>query len=121
MSFNIALSGLRAVTQELNVISNNVANASTAGFKAGRAEFAAIYNGGQPGGVEMTRSTQNFERNGDMMSTGRGLDLAISGNGFFMLKDGSGQTTYTRAGMFQKDASNYVVAADGARLQGYTV
>lgn len=76
MSFSIGLSGLRAVNQELSVISNNVANASTAGFKSSRAEFAAIY------GVEMNNVSQNFDRNGDVMRTGKGLDLAISGSGF---------------------------------------
>ncbi len=120
MSFNIGLSGLRAVDQELSVISNNVANASTAGFKSSRAEFAAIYGGGQAGGVEVNNVSQNFDRNGDMMRTGRGLDLAISGSGFFVQKDGSGQTSYTRAGMFQRDSSNYLTTAGGARLQGYT-
>lgn len=120
MSFNIGLSGLRAVNQELSVISNNVANASTAGFKSSRAEFAAIYGGGQAGGVEMSNVSQNFERNGDLMRTGRGLDLAISGSGFFVMKENNGQTSYTRAGMFQRDANNYLVAANGARLQGYT-
>ncbi|WDO01754.1 lateral flagellar hook protein FlgEL [Aeromonas allosaccharophila] len=120
MSFSIGLSGLRAVNQELSVISNNVANASTAGFKSSRAEFAAIYGGGQAGGVEMNNVSQNFDRNGDVMRTGRGLDLAISGSGFFVLKDGSGQTSYTRAGMFQRDSSNYLTTASGTRLQGYT-
>ncbi|HHQ4570951.1 lateral flagellar hook protein FlgEL [Aeromonas allosaccharophila] len=120
MSFSIGLSGLRAVNQELSVISNNVANASTAGFKSSRAEFAAIYGGGQAGGVEMNNVSQNFDRNGDMTRTGRGLDLAISGSGFFVLKDGSGQTSYTRAGMFQRDSSNYLTTASGTRLQGYT-
>ncbi|MFC5706196.1 lateral flagellar hook protein FlgEL [Aeromonas eucrenophila] len=120
MSFSIGLSGLRAVNQELSVISNNVANASTAGFKSSRAEFAAIYGGGQAGGVEMNNVSQNFDRNGDVMRTGRGLDLAISGNGFFVLKDSNGQTSYTRAGMFQRDASNYLTTANGTRLQGYT-
>lgn len=48
MSFNIALSGLQATTQDLNTISNNIANASTNGFRGGRSEFASIYNGGQP-------------------------------------------------------------------------
>jgi flagellar hook protein FlgE len=120
VSFSIGLSGLRAVNQELSVISNNVANASTAGFKSSRAEFAAIYGGGQAGGVEMNNVSQNFERNGDVMRTGRGLDLAISGNGFFVLKDSNGQTSYTRAGMFQRDASNYLTTANGTRLQGYT-
>ncbi|MDX7877362.1 lateral flagellar hook protein FlgEL [Aeromonas veronii] len=120
MSFSIGLSGLRAVNQELSVISNNVANASTAGFKSSRAEFAAIYGGGQAGGVEMNNVSQNFDRNGDMTRTGRGLDLAISGSGFFVLKDGSGQTSYTRAGMFQRDNANYLTTAGGTRLQGYT-
>ncbi|TNJ25569.1 flagellar hook protein FlgE [Aeromonas sobria] len=120
MSFSIGLSGLRAVNQELSVISNNVANASTAGFKSSRAEFAAIYGGGQAGGVEMNNVSQNFDRNGDVMRTGRGLDLAISGSGFFVLKDGSGQTSYTRAGMFQRDSGNYLTTASGTRLQGYT-
>ncbi|MER0508254.1 lateral flagellar hook protein FlgEL [Aeromonas veronii] len=120
MSFSIGLSGLRAVNQELSVISNNVANASTAGFKSSRAEFAAIYGGGQAGGVEMNNVSQNFDRNGDVMRTGRGLDLAISGSGFFVLKDGSGQTSYTRAGMFQRDSGNYLTTATGTRLQGYT-
>lgn len=120
MSFSIGLSGLRAVNQELSVISNNVANASTAGFKSSRAEFAAIYGGGQAGGVEMNNVSQNFDRNGDVTRTGRGLDLAISGSGFFVLKDSNGQTSYTRAGMFQRDASNYLTTASGTRLQGYT-
>jgi len=119
VSFSIGLSGLRAVNQELSVISNNVANASTAGFKSSRAEFAAIYGGGQAGGVEMNNVSQNFDRNGDVTRTGRGLDLAISGNGFFVLKDDNGQTSYTRAGMFQRDASNYLTTASGTRLQGY--
>ncbi|CAJ1769156.1 lateral flagellar hook protein FlgEL [Aeromonas veronii] len=120
MSFSIGLSGLRAVNQELSIISNNVANASTAGFKSSRAEFAAIYGGGQAGGVEMNNVSQNFDRNGDMTRTGRGLDLAISGSGFFVLKDGSGQTSYTRAGMFQRDNANCLTTAGGTRLQGYT-
>ncbi|WOX52122.1 lateral flagellar hook protein FlgEL [Aeromonas sp. CD] len=120
MSFSIGLSGLRAVNQELSVISNNVANASTAGFKSSRAEFAAIYGGGQAGGVEMNNVSQNFDRNGDVTRTGRGLDLAISGSGFFVLKDSNGQTSYTRAGMFQRDPNNYLTTASGTRLQGYT-
>ncbi|MEW7865868.1 flagellar hook protein FlgE [Aeromonas diversa] len=122
MSFNIGLSGLRAVNQELSVISNNVANASTAGFKASRAEFAAIYSGGQAGGVEVANVSQNFDRKGDVLRSGRPLDMAISGNGFFVLKDANGQTSYTRAGMFRKDADNYLVSnISGKRLQGYGI
>lgn len=119
MSFNIGLSGLRAVNQDLGVISHNIANVSTAGFRSGRSEFAAVYSGGQAGGVEVNNVSQNFDRNGDLMRTGRALDLAISGNGFFALRNTNGLTSYTRAGLFQRDANNYLVASTGDRLQGY--
>lgn len=121
MSFSIGLSGLRAVSEELNVISHNIANVNTAGFKAGRAEFAALYSGGQAGGVEMNNVSQNFDRNGDVVTSGRALDLAISGSGFFVLSDSKGQVAYSRAGMFQKDADNRIVASNGMALQGYGV
>lgn len=120
MSFSIGLSGLRAVNDELGVISHNIANVNTSGFKAGRAEFAAVYSGGQAGGVEMSNISQNFDRNGDIVNSGRALDLAISGNGFFMLNN-NGQTAYTRSGMFSLDANNNVVNAQGMNLQGYGV
>lgn len=120
MSFNIGLSGLRAVSEEMGVISHNIANVNTAGFKSGRAEFAAIYSGGQAGGVDMNHVSQNFDRNGDVVQTGRSLDLAISGGGFFVLNE-NGKTAYTRAGMFQMDANTNLVAANGMKLQGYGV
>ena len=120
MSFSIGLSGLRAVNEELGVISNNIANVNTSGFKSGRAEFAAVYTGGQAGGVEMSNISQNFDKNGDVVNSGRALDLAISGGGFFMLNN-NGQTAYTRAGMFQMDSANNVVAANGMKLQGYSI
>jgi fagellar hook-basal body proteins len=120
MSFSISLSGLRAVSEELDVISQNIANVNTAGYKASRAEFAALYGGGQPSGVEVNNVSQNFEKDGDVVSSGRTLDLAISGSGFFVLKD-NGQNVYTRAGMFQKDSDNYIVNASGQKLQGYAV
>lgn len=120
MSFSISLSGLRAVTEELDVISQNIANVNTAGYKASRAEFAALYGGGQPSGVEVNNVSQNFEKDGNVVSSGRTLDLAISGSGFFVLKD-NGQNVYTRAGMFQKNSDNYIVNASGQKLQGYGV
>src|SRR5690554_5908177 len=119
MSYNISLSGLRTTNQSLDVISQNIANVSTAGFKASRAELAALYSGGQAGGVEMQRVSQNFNKDGTKEFTGRDLDIAISGQGFFILKDESGQMRYSRAGMFNKDANNYIVSAGGMRLQGY--
>ncbi len=62
MSFNIALSGLQATSQDLNTISNNIANASTWGFRGGRSEFAAIYNSGTGAGVNVMNTSQNFSR-----------------------------------------------------------
>ncbi|WKE66531.1 flagellar hook protein FlgE [Gallaecimonas kandeliae] len=121
MSYNIGLSGLRTTNQALDVISQNIANVSTAGFKAGRAEFAALYSGGQPGGVELAGVTQDFGKDGTKEFTGRNLDLAITGQGFFVTKNSLGQAVYTRAGTFGKDAQNYITAASGERLQGYGV
>ncbi|WP_264407223.1 flagellar hook protein FlgE [Vibrio owensii] len=121
MSFNIALSGLDATNTELNTISHNIANASTYGFKGGRTEFAAVYNGMQPGGVEVASISQNFDKNGSVSGTGRAMDLAINGSGFFVTKDHMGQMLYTRAGVFGTDKNNFVTANNGAKLQGYSV
>ena len=121
MSFNIALSGLDATNTELNTISHNIANASTYGFKGARTEFSAVYNGMQPGGVEVASISQSFDKNGSVTGTGRAMDLAINGNGFFVTKDQAGQTLYTRSGVFGTDKNNYVTANNGAKLQGYSV
>ena len=121
MSFNIALSGLDATNTELNTISHNIANASTYGFKGARTEFAAVYNGMQPGGVEVAAISQNFDKNGSVTGTGRAMDLAINGGGFFVTKDSAGQTLYTRSGVFNTDKDNYVMSNTGAKLQGYSV
>ncbi|MDX1265847.1 MAG: flagellar hook protein FlgE, partial [Oceanisphaera sp.] len=80
--------------------------------------FAAVYGGGQAGGVEVNNVSQDFDRDGDVVNTGRALDLAISGNGFFMTSL-NGQASYTRAGTFNRDADNYIVSGSGQRLQGY--
>jgi flagellar hook protein FlgE len=121
MSFNIALSGLDATNTELNTISHNIANASTYGFKEARTEFAAVYNGMQPGGVEVAGISQNFDKNGSVSGTGRAMDLAINGSGFFVTKDSMGQMLYTRSGVFGTDKNNFVVSNAGAKLQGYSV
>ncbi|TXZ07156.1 flagellar basal body protein FlaE [Vibrio mimicus] len=121
MSFNIALSGLDATNKELNTISNNIANASTFGFKGARTEFAAVYNGMQPGGVEVASISQNFDKNGSITGTGRAMDMAINGSGFFVTKDSMGQLLYTRSGVFNTDKNNVITGNNGAKLQGYSV
>lgn len=120
MSYSIGLSGLRSTNEQLNVISQNIANVNTSGFKSGRAEFSSVYSGGSAGGVEVAAISSNFDRDGDVVNTGRAMDLAISGRGFFVLNNG-GETAYTRAGSFVRNASNYIETSSGARLQGYPV
>ncbi|ABV85401.1 flagellar hook protein FlgE [Shewanella pealeana] len=121
MSFNIALSGLQATTQDLNTISNNIANSSTVGFRSGRSEFSAIYNGGQAGGVNVMSTSQNFSMGGSLTYTGRQLDMGIQGEGFFVLSGQDGSTSYARAGMFNQDADGYITDPAGNRLQGYSI
>lgn len=120
MSFNIATSGLNAVTKQLNSISNNIANGGTTGYKSMRTEFASLYAGGQAMGVGVTSISQSIASNGSLTGTGRGLDLGISGNGFFMTKDSSGNVSYTRDGNMTTDSQGYI-NRNGKRLQGYPV
>ena len=126
MSFNIGLSGLAAANKALDVTGNNIANVSTTGFKASRTEFADQYaasiratagkttNGS---GVTTAAVSQEFTQ-GNITSTGQSLDLAINGNGFFIVKD-SGSTEYTRNGTFNTDKDGYVINTAGDNLQGY--
>lgn len=121
MSLNISLSGLNASSKELNTISNNIANVSTTGFKESRTEFSSVYSGGQSNGVEVVGISQNFDLNGQISGTGRALDMALSGSGFFVVEDGKGQTSYTRNGIFNMDSNGYIVSNSNAKLQGYSV
>ena len=126
MSFNIGLSGIRAASTDLEVTGNNVANASTTGFKQSRAEFADLYTrqllgtGGRAvgSGVLVDNIHQQFNQ-GTISGTDNALDMAIDGNGFFVLSD-QGATTYTRAGLFSLDRDGFVVTNNGSRLQGFS-
>lgn len=125
MAFNIGLSGIRAASVDLEVTGNNVANASTIGFKESRAEFADVYTttilgtGTKPvgSGVLVDNVRQEFSQ-GNISGTENALDMAIDGTGFFILND-NGIESYTRAGLFGLDKDGFVVANSGARLQGY--
>ena len=125
MSFNIGLSGIRAASTDLEVTGNNVANASTTGFKQSRAEFSDVYTssllgtGSQPvgSGVMVENVRQQFSQ-GNISGTENALDMAIDGNGFFILED-RGSISYTRAGLFGLDKDGYVVANNNGRLQGF--
>jgi flagellar hook protein FlgE len=86
MSFNIAMSGLQSITEQLTSISNNIANAGTYGYKAQRANFSSMYAGTQATGTQIGSTTQNIGLTGGVLSTGRALDASINGRGFFVSK-----------------------------------
>jgi flagellar hook protein FlgE len=125
MSYYTALSGLNAAQTDLAVISNNIANVGTTGFKRSDASFGDIISSaplqtsviaGQ--GTRQRGINQEFSQGG-FQTTDRSLDLAISGQGFFMTRVDStnGQVAYTRNGGFSVNAENYVVDAGGNYLQ----
>jgi flagellar hook protein FlgE len=125
MPFRLALSGLNAASTDLSVTANNVANVATAGFKGSRAEFADLFATSQQGvsatatgnGVRVSNVAQQFTQ-GNIDFTDNSLDLAISGQGFFMMSD-NGALAYSRAGAFQVDRDGFVVNAKQQRLQVY--
>ena len=118
MPFRVALSGLNAATADLNVTANNIANASTVGFKGSRAEFSDVFAVGAQeigNGVRLSNVSQTFSQGG-IDFTDRGLDLAISGEGFFTMSDG-GSINYSRVGAFGIDRDGFVVNSQNQRLQ----
>jgi flagellar hook protein FlgE len=119
MSFNIALSGIQAINEQLEAVSNNIANSSTYGFKSSRANFSAMYAGEQANGVSVGSLTQNIGANGSIESTGRSLDAAIEGRGFFVTRDSQGTMSYSRVGIFAADKAGNLVDVAGRKVQGY--
>lgn len=125
MPFRIALSGLNAASTDLRVIGSNIANSSTVGFKKSRTEFADIFPASSLGtssttigsGVKVSAVTQQFTQ-GNINFTDNNLDLAISGQGFFVVSNG-GVNAYTRAGNFGVDNQGYVINTQNQRLVAY--
>lgn len=125
MSFNTALSGIRAANTDLQVTGNNIANASTIGFKSSRAEFGDVYTstllgGGSntPGsGVTIQNIRQQFTQ-GNLKFTQNELDLSVNGEGFFVVEK-NGERLFTRAGTFGLDKNGFIVNGTGALLQGF--
>jgi flagellar hook protein FlgE len=126
-SIHVGVSGLLGYQQGLRVIANNTANLNTPGFKGSSLQFADLFHAGSaaagtPGnGLDTLGTHLNF-RQGDLRQTGNDFDLAVDGEGMFMLRDGQGQLRYTRAGQFQFDGQGVLVTrADGSRVQGRAV
>lgn len=133
-SLNTAATGMAAQQENMDVISNNIANSQTTGFKKSRAEFEDLLyhtkrepgsvagaNSYSPNGVQIglgtrTSSVQkNFEVGGAVTTKGT-LDVQIEGPGFFQMQTPDGQTVYTRDGSFRKDPSGKIVDKNGNTL-----
>jgi flagellar hook protein FlgE len=128
MSLLVELSGVQAAQTDIDTIGNNIANVSTAGFKASSADFSDIYAGSllgaagansTPGqGVNTTNISQLFTE-GTITQTGDPLDVAINGGGFLQVQTPSG-IAYTRDGNLSVNASGNLVTDTGAAVMGYT-
>jgi flagellar basal-body rod protein FlgG len=130
-----AATGMQAQQMTLDVISNNLANVQTAGFKRSRVDFQDLVyeilqapgassaqgqevpSGFQVGHGARAVATQRLFIKGDLQQTGNTLDLAIEGDGFFQVETPSGDTGYTRAGAFKKNSQGQLVTSDGFAVQ----
>ena len=133
-----AISGMRNHQTLLDVISNNVANVNTVGFKSGRVTFSDMLSqtvssavGSDPmrniGGINPVQmgtgvsvaSIDTVQTQGTLQATGIATDMAITGDGYFVVKSGS-ETVYTRAGSFDFDSSGRLVTSGGELVQGWS-
>lgn len=129
MAFTKGLNALNTAARNLDLIGNNVANANTVGFKAGQLYFSEVLanaRGAGPGntpglggGATDLKVLPQFSQ-GNIESTNNPLDLAINGQGLFIVK-GSGSAHFTRAGQFKLDDQGYIATPVGGRLQGFAV
>lgn len=126
MAFQQALSGLSASAKAIDITSNNIANASTVGFKTGNALFSDVFasaltgasSSGQVGiGAASNVVRQTFTQGG-LTSTGNPLDMAINGNGFFIVERNDGSQAFSRNGQFEVNADGFITTPLGERLQG---
>jgi len=132
----IAATGMTAQQTNVEVIANNIANINTTGFKRSRAEFTdllyqaeraagspnrggqeAIPEGAQVGLGVRTTAIRNLHMQGALTNTGNKLDLALNGRGWFQVAGAAGESFFTRAGSFNKNATGQIVTADGYVVQ----
>ncbi len=134
-----ASSGLQQFQTSLDVIGNNIANANTLGYKSSRTTFEDSFSqtlsgpapssdgtgsgtgAQQVGSGVATSGITNVFRQGALNQTGMNTDLAVQGEGFFVVRDAQTGTSFvTRAGDFTKDTAGYLITSGGFRLQGYS-
>jgi len=127
-NFSIPLSGLTASSAALSTAANNLANLNTTGYKDQQIQFSDLFyqnlgsNGAgdpiqQGSGVQISSQPSNFTQ-GDVTATGTDADVAINGNGFFVVQQ-NGVQTYTRAGNFEVGTDNLLETSDGQQVLGY--
>ena len=134
-SLYTAATGMGAMQENINVISNNLANVATMGFKRSRAEFQDLLyqtmrmpgtetpSGGQvPTGIQVGMGSKlsavsKLFTQGDFQQTGNEFDMAIQGKGFFQVLQPDGTTAYSRMGAFRLDSSGQMVTADGEPME----
>ncbi len=129
-SLQTGVSGIQQFQQRLDVIANNIANVNTSGFKAGRVELADSFSqtlqaAGTAGAMQIgsgvqTASIQDEYSQGAISRTGHKTDLAVAGDGFFVVNNSAGESFATRAGEFDLNDEGYLVNSQGLRVQGFS-
>ncbi|MGB7547817.1 MAG: flagellar hook protein FlgE [Terracidiphilus sp.] len=128
-SFSIPLTGLNADSTALNTIANDLANMNTTAFKSQTTNFSDLFyqqigstGSGDPiqvgAGVQVAANETNFAQ-GSISSTGNATDVALNGNGFFVINNGNGADEYTRAGNFSLTSTGNLVTSSGLNVMGY--
>lgn len=125
-ALNSTVSSLRSQSTQISAVSENIANASTTAYKTRRIDFQSLLNdsGGvvDSGGGVITKSSLNVSQNGQIATTGRSTNVAISGQGFFVVSDNltnkPAAYTYSRNGNFSTDSQGYLINDEGVYLLG---
>ena len=125
-AFSNALSGLKANSQAINVVSGNLANQNTYGYKGNHVSFEELVSqnllgstaSNLTGAAVVALSSQSFVQ-GTVTTTGQPYDAAIQGNGFFVVKDPQGGQGFTRAGNFTLDSTGHLLTQSGSYVQGW--
>ncbi|MDH6266461.1 flagellar hook protein FlgE [Rhizobium sp. SG_E_25_P2] len=118
------VSGMNAQANRLSTVSDNIANSSTTGYKGASTEFSSLLmpqtNGTYNSGSVETETRYSISQQGALTYTTSDTDLAINGEGYFIVQDSSGQSFLTRAGSFTSDSTGNLVNAGGYTLMGYS-
>ncbi len=120
------VAGMNANMSALSVVGNNIANSNTTGFKTGDISFADVMNNSVASGLQIglgvTVEAVNTDFSQGVFETStNGLDMAIDGEGFFIVRDSAGTTNYSRSGEFHLDRNGNLITSQGNNVQGYAI